>query len=89
MKNVVKDENGLIRTKKRSVSYYLIWYGICVATVAIYHLVTKQFSWGKMLIMAVILGVLSVGWFFVERMSVKQEEAMARELEERRKGKKA
>lgn len=87
MNRTYKDENGLIRTKKHSVSYYIIWYFVCVGIVAVYHLITKQFAWGRLGVMALVLGIVSVGWFFMDRISVKQEESMARELEARKRGK--
>ena len=52
--------------KKRSISYYVVWYFICLAVLVVIMLIKGEFSWSRLLASVVFVAVLSVIWYFTE-----------------------
>lgn len=67
--------------KKRSISYYVVWYFICLAVLVVIMLIKGEFSWSRLLASVVFVAVLSVIWYFTEGFMAKQEEAIIKRME--------
>ena len=66
--------------KKKSLTYYVVWYVICVLVLVAVMLIKGEFAWNKVLASVIFVAVLSVIWYFTENFMAKQEEAMIKRM---------